>query len=474
MPLFSKWAAIICLFSAPIFAANHYVRQGASGNGTDWTNACADFTGSCAVGSLVRGDTYYVADGSYAGRSFNTPTSGSTYITIKKATATDHGTDTGWLSTYGDSQAIITGQNSINSGYWDFNGQFGSGTGLYGFKFDFSEGQEAVSIGNAANVKLQYIDFDGISTTGNHNYSAATRALTIGRGTSSLLVSHTSMHGCESCIQEGDGNLSNGFDSTGTIVEYTLFYNSRSTSSNYHNNIYYCTGSSNGTFRYNTVHDYNDEGLFFTWWEGSPSGWKVYGNVFWSDGGEQNPRGIEIRQDGGYSGIEIYNNTFVNLGTGGFLNRAPESGGFHCTNCIARNNLSYKSPNTTGDMTTSNNTDDGTNRFVNLSGKDFHLTAALAGGALNSPYDADMDGKGRGSDGVWDRGAYEFGGKPASSTCDVNGDGSITNADVTASLNSVLGTASCVADLDGNGTCNVVDVQRIINASLGQSCRTGQ
>ena len=38
-------------------AANHYVLAGASGTGNDWTDACPDFTGSCAPASMVRGDT---------------------------------------------------------------------------------------------------------------------------------------------------------------------------------------------------------------------------------------------------------------------------------------------------------------------------------------------------------------------------------------------------------------------------------
>ena len=42
-------------------AANHYVRQGAGGSGGDWTNAYSDLPST-----LTRGDTYYVADGTYS------------------------------------------------------------------------------------------------------------------------------------------------------------------------------------------------------------------------------------------------------------------------------------------------------------------------------------------------------------------------------------------------------------------------
>ncbi len=60
----------------------------------------------------------------------------------------------------------------------------------------------------------------------------------------------------------------------------------------------------------------------------------------------------------------------------------------------------------------SNNTDDSnSSRFVNVSNLytyNLHLTGALAGVSLASPYNMDMDGKTRGADGTWDRGAYEF------------------------------------------------------------------
>jgi hypothetical protein len=399
--------SLITLLTVPVFAANHYVRAGGSGTGTDWTNACGDFTGSCAVSSLVRGDTYYVAGGTYAARAWNRAESGTNPITIRKATTADHGTDTGWTAAYGSGQAVFSGASSISTGYWDFNG-----VSEYGFKFDFSEGQDGVDISGASGVSLRYIDFDGITATGNYNYSAGTKCIVIGRGVTNLLVSHCALHGGESLMQEGDGNTTNGIDSTGTTVEYCHFYNERSISSNFHGNVYFATGSANGVFRCNRVENYNDEGLFFTGWEGGPTGWKVYGNVFWSTGGEQNPRGIEIRQDYSYSGIEIYNNTFVNLGVGGFLDRTAETGN-SCTGCIATNNLSYNSPNENGNLRVSNNTADGTNRFVDLGGYDFRLTGSLAGSVLAAVYNTDMLGKIRGADGSWDQGAYEFGGSAA-------------------------------------------------------------
>jgi hypothetical protein len=62
---------------------------------------------------------------------------------------------------------------------------------------------------------------------------------------------------------------------------------------------------------------------------------------------------------------------------------------------------------------------------------------------------------------------------PASSACDLNGDGKIDALDVQIAISQALGTTVCgTAALTGNGQCNVVDIQRVINASLGGACIT--
>ena len=142
---------ILLLAVMPGWAADHYVRAGATGNGggSDWTNACTDFTGSCAVASLVRGEVYYVATGTYGSRTFNTAESGALVITIKGATASDHGTDMGWADSYsvsvadGGSQAHWrTDANtaiSIESGYWVLDGGVGSGNVLANYGFNIQK-----------------------------------------------------------------------------------------------------------------------------------------------------------------------------------------------------------------------------------------------------------------------------------------------------------------------------------------------
>ncbi len=66
----------------------HYIRQGAEGaqDGSSWNNAWPSF----AAVKYARGDTYYVAGGTYnEAVAINCAVSGSEWITIKKATTWD-------------------------------------------------------------------------------------------------------------------------------------------------------------------------------------------------------------------------------------------------------------------------------------------------------------------------------------------------------------------------------------------------
>ena len=59
------------------------------------------------------------------------------------------------------------------------------------------------------------------------------------------------------------------------------------------------------------------------------------------------------------------------------------------------------------------------------------------------------------------------------SPCDLNQDGVLSNADVTAAIQQVLNQAPCgAADLNKDGHCTAVDLQRVINAVLGGACIT--
>jgi hypothetical protein len=391
-----------------------YLRQGATGanNGTDWTNAWTSL--ATAEANAARGQTICVAGGTYNGVTFDKPNSGTTRISFVKALVGDHGTSTGWSNTFGSTQATITGCLLFSTGYWTFNGQVGdyyaSGIGSYGFRVDFGEGSACAAGGASGagmrimgdNVIVQYMDCDGIAATGEHTYTSQAKCVEA-YGGNNWTFSHGAMHGCESCLQGGQSNF---------VLEYTYIYNSRSNAANFHNNVFYISGANGGDIRYNHIFDFSAEGLFMTGFDGPVNNIRIYGNTIQNFGGEGNfPRCVELRQDYSYSGILVYNNTCVNVGTG-IINRAPETGNT-CSGCIVRNNISVSSGNTLTGTTNDNNTDDSnTSRFVNLgtrtSAHNLRLTAALAGVSLTSAFGLDSLGNNRGVDGAWDRGAYEF------------------------------------------------------------------
>ena len=91
-----------------------YVRADAppGGDGTDWDRAWTELPDE-----LVRGTTYFVADGEYPPHTFATPEAGTQLIRVRKAVPGaeqgDHGTDVGWTDAYGDAQAVFTGTTSV-------------------------------------------------------------------------------------------------------------------------------------------------------------------------------------------------------------------------------------------------------------------------------------------------------------------------------------------------------------------------
>ena len=120
-----------------------YIRADApaGGDGTSWDRAWRELpfymagggTRKSSQGYLLRGYTYYLADGVYPPYVFDSTTDGATPITIKKATAADHGTDTGWRSEYGDGVAEFTGPPGpiirIRTSQWIIDGVVGFGDG---------------------------------------------------------------------------------------------------------------------------------------------------------------------------------------------------------------------------------------------------------------------------------------------------------------------------------------------------------
>jgi hypothetical protein len=418
---------LVCAFvvATPAAAATRYVRAGASGaaNGSDWTNAYPSLPAT-----LTRGDTYYVAGGTYSGYRFSTPASGTTLITIKRATIADHGTTTGWSDSFGQGQAFFAGSWDFSSSYWLIDGQVGGGPGSWttGFGFKVKETADTViSIGsNASNITIRHVEAEGNGGDGDggtgandifNNYTAGTRNVT---------VSYAYFYNAGRCI----------FFSRGSNMTFEYIYTGyhESTPGQHSEVASIWTASpdprpTNYTFRYNVfTHAEGTGGLIM-----DGDGLYVYGNVFYRPTGDNWEHGngvIGTWTVNVLTQAKVYNNTFINLSTGwsilGTLFTAPTTGN------EARNNIFYGSTSIGGlgslfptfshnyyvDTSPLNLTETGKmtgsgNPFNNYPALDFRLKAAgPAGIALPAPYDRDMYGTVRGSGGAWGRGAVEFGG----------------------------------------------------------------
>jgi hypothetical protein len=69
--------------------------------------------------------------------------------------------------------------------------------------------------------------------------------------------------------------------------------------------------------------------------------------------------------------------------------------------------------------------------------------------------------------------AVAFAQTPLPDPCDLNGDGSLTEADKDAAISMVMNPATCSSPpILANGACNAAMVQRVVNAILGGGCRT--
>lgn len=407
--------------SSVAFAATHYVRPGASGaaNGSDWTNA---WSGLDQV-TWTRGDTYYLADGTYnIGRTFDKADSGTTRIFILKATEGAHGTETGWSSAYGDGTATFGGRMLFRSGYWTLDGITGGGPGSWKTGFGFKIAVTGPTSGHgidadgdiAHHITVAHIEIQG---NGGDGVGSPTNDGLFIRGpdfTASYLWIHDT------------GRTGMFVNDSRFTLSYSWVCCNESTGGQHSQGASVNGGAASGpgpivdvTFAYVVWEDIVGTGIITM----MGTNLQVYGNVFFWTAQRGTTLGngvIGTWLDNSMINAEIYNNTFINIQS------ATRSGmGFlgSTSNVVVRNNLwvNSKTPSFSGVTTASHNAlyNSGSisqpnieivasNPLTNITGEDFTLTIGTAAGVtLSSPFNADPNGTPRGVDGVWDRGAFE-------------------------------------------------------------------
>jgi hypothetical protein len=417
-------ASVILVLLATAFAAgaaSYCVGPSAtgSGSGADWNNLKA------WSGTPVRGDSWYLVGGSYASKTFSVAASGTTLITIKKATAANYTdiTATGWTSAMAN-QATFSGTIWFNTSYWVFDGQT-HGTGIwsrtagdYGFYFPSVEYALKVYSTSITLSNVTMSNIYGLAPSGDvEKFFVSTDNSSL--GVNNVTISYCAINGYQNAFWATSAGLTMG----NWIFEYNVCFNGFGSSANHgewlNNNYGYMV---NAVARFNEFDGPTSgfSAVISVANNNSTTGWQIYGNVFEN---YNSGNGIIAITSSGMTAanMKVYNNTFYNCMSGWI---APSGSGYTYTGGAADNNLFYDmsvsgaASGVTADYgayySCSGNAGDAHivtgsgNPFNNLASGDFTLAAnTTAGENLGSPYNVDPYGTTRTT---WTRGAFEFGG----------------------------------------------------------------
>jgi len=416
----------------------HYVRAGATGNndGTDWTNAWTELPAT-----LIRGDTYYIADSTYSEYTFDDAEDDSTYIYIKKATESAHGTDTGWDSSYGDGQAIFTEQINFLNGYYIWDGVTGSGsdTTSYGFKVTW-DGDTTVEHYLVGMPGMGYGTSQVDHITFSHTSLACPgEAASNGGALANMSIYSAPRNAGYAAEQITISNNYLAFGSSNMLIRFWRnciiegnYFDANWSSSQNHGQAISSGTDSTVILRNNT---FKDPLVFILGGHNQENyNWNIYNNLV--IGGDLTAGfGLaESYRTDAFRNCDMYHNTFIGVDFGGrgalFVGTLSDT-----TNATSRayNNLFYNcihprldNADATGDPAIyhdyniyynctgnfypdSNDVVTTGDPFIDSANDDFRLKQATAAGVpLSSPYNVDILGNVRGADGFWDRGAYEY------------------------------------------------------------------
>lgn len=439
-------AAELCGMTAA-HAANRYVRAGATGaaNGSDWANAYP-----ALPSTLVRGDTYFIADGNYGSYKFNTAQSGTTKITIKKATAADHGTDAGWNAAYGDGEALFTGSAPVwtfATGNYTIDGVVGQGKAAtpYGIRVmpsstrcvnEFNSAVLFQSGTQITNLLMRHVDFGW--NNGSASCGSAVPALlyTSGASSDSVTIENSYFHhapGYALYVGGYDPNPGGLVQNQWKIRNNYFYMLGGGGSDDHHWELMWLMNVDNSDIANNVVEDVVGSAGQTGWvMIAKANNLNVYGNLFYCTDAACIVGGngvVATWSADAYKNdsVRIYNNTFAKLrGVFNDFGIRFTHNSVADTNIIVKNNLYCNARFSWSGVTSQSNeacgcgqvckgtnpqTNISTASFANYSAANFRLNAATSAAdtSIGTQFGIDMDGRTRGADGVWDRGAFEYG-----------------------------------------------------------------
>ena len=407
-----------------------YIRLGATGanDGSDWNNAWTELPDV-----LERGATYYIASGTYPSYYFDDPEDGDTYIAIKKAVVGDRGTNVGWQNDYAAGIVYFTDTKGpifeFRTGHYMIDGQTGEKDSGHGIKLHNTAnvqphlGGTCMLIQHQHEVRyltLRHIEMEDAGWAGSV-IPAVTRTVQASGATAHISFQYCYIH------DSGQEWVLFANPETDFLIEHCYFKNGGSGSPDHHSVGIWFRGekeNQNIHMRYNTFENFaavGGTGYISLGYRGTStptysSGYYFYGNIFKETSRSCGPSRI-IGSNGSNGGpvisdIKIYNNTFYNM-NGPYSERITLANPGN--NNLVANNIwygCYRNPTFSNIEETNNIKNDLTDDpFINAANGDFRLSGQLTGGKiLTTPFNKDMNGTVRGTDKVWDIGAYEYNG----------------------------------------------------------------
>lgn len=476
-----------------------YLYSGAAGSGTgnDWTNAYTSL--SAAKSGTPRDGLCYVADGTYTaydqtgestgtGTKFDTALNGTQTIEFRKATASDHGTETGWLSAMGDGFAQFNGQLNIETGYYIFDGIVGGGpsnnktdwTTGHGFIFSYADSYPIIRPHHPSGTfVLRHFKTIG---AGNNGTQAEWGNDSVNSGCGAS-ASVTLEYGY--LTQAGRCHY---YHSGGPMTSSWVYTAQHESTEGEHSEVAVIRSSDLFVFRWGIVTHMEGTGGFISANDSDgrdgPNGIstvELYGNIFY-DSGEfgawdtgNNGFIASFTLDAFQRNWKVYNNTFIDIAGDCF----GESGESPSGN-VAKNNIFYLSSSRgldtgwtmthchfvdSGSTTGTNGTTASGDPFEDFTNYDFRLLSDTTDGdtSLASPYNVDMYGTTRtGTRGAIDFASNSLGGGSisGSSTLTFSASGTLRGAGALSGSSSLSftasgalnGTARVTAAITGNST----------------------
>ncbi len=324
----------------------HFVRAGANGDGSDWEQALPELPET-----LVRGHVYFIAAGDYPGYAFDDP--GDAPIRVIRATADDHGTETGWQAEYAAGEAAFSNLR-FETGHYDFDGRHalrvigefqstvveieGNGVVFSNVEVDgnFTLSGDQHSDGACAGMSVSGSD---VIVAGSVVHDIADDGIVVGGANNVSFRGNTvrALHGCGT--DGGCGPCSNGhsdgfelYDVTNSELIGNFAYDIASTSVLFFGN--WADELGNGPSEYcenitlaNNIF-YNPETGFVAYIEDAV-GVKLVNNVLW--GRRQGAYGgLSVGQN--VSDLDLYNNVILSINfahIGGSFDAAEHRGDFN-------------------------------------------------------------------------------------------------------------------------------------------------